>query len=235
MLTIRLTAPSPSLPARLATPYFSAVPPDTPIDPDGVEGIPSAGPYYVASAEPGGGLVLKRNPNYGGDRPAGLSEIHIVCPTDRLRAIADVEAGKTTRSRSRPEEAGTTRLRAQYGAGADTTPREQPRFLSGPFPGIQYLALNTQRPMFASARMRKAVNYAIDRPALASQPLRADPVDQPTIRPAGNAGFHDASIYPLGGPQSRRRGDSRAARRPCGDVHLRGPWCRHNAASSART
>ena len=43
-LTIKLIYPSPSLPARLAAPFFSAVPPATPVDPSGIEGIPSAGP-----------------------------------------------------------------------------------------------------------------------------------------------------------------------------------------------
>lgn len=231
-LTITLTAPSPSLPARLATPYFSAVPPDTPIDAAGIPGIPSAGPYYVAAAEPGGGRVLKRNPSYGGDRPASLSEIQILPEQPQAQGIADVEAGKTDLVSIAPQETGTTRVRAQYGAGADGTHGEQPRFLSGPFPGIQYLALNTQRPMFASARMRKAVNYAIDRPALAGQPLQGGP-GQPTDQfiPPGMVGFQDASIYPLGGPQLQkarrlaRGGGGHAVMYTCQDL-----WCRHNAA-----
>jgi YVTN family beta-propeller protein len=231
-LTIRLTAPSPSLPARLATPYFSAVPADTPIDPAGIPGIPSAGPYYVASADPGGGRVLKRNPNYGGDRPAGLSEIETLTAQPQAQGIAHVEAGTTDVVPIAPGEKGTARVQARYGARTDSTVADQPRFLAGAFPGIQYLALNTQRPLFSSARMRKAVNYAIDRPALASQPLQGGP-GRPTDQyiPPGMRGFRDASIYPLGGPQlgkARRLaggGGGHAVMYTCEDL-----WCRHNAA-----
>src|SRR5205085_973171 len=51
-LTISLTKPSGSLPARLATPYFCAVPSSTPASAQGVPAIPSAGPYYVAFYAP---------------------------------------------------------------------------------------------------------------------------------------------------------------------------------------
>jgi YVTN family beta-propeller protein len=74
-LTIRLSRADPSLPARLAMPYFCAVPPNTPIRASGIEHIPSAGPYYVAYHAPKRELVLRRNPNYGGHRPQGPAEI----------------------------------------------------------------------------------------------------------------------------------------------------------------
>ena len=48
-LTLRLSRPAPDLLARLAMPFFCAVPAGTPILRRGVDTIPSAGPYYVAS------------------------------------------------------------------------------------------------------------------------------------------------------------------------------------------
>src|SRR5262249_19840379 len=49
-LTIRLAAPSPDFLARLAQPAGScAVPSDTPVNRNGVNQIPSAGPNYVTS------------------------------------------------------------------------------------------------------------------------------------------------------------------------------------------
>ena len=68
-LTIRLTAPSANLPARMAAPWFCAVPPATPISGPGTERIPMAGPYYIASYAPERHLLLRRNPNYHGPRP----------------------------------------------------------------------------------------------------------------------------------------------------------------------
>ena len=47
-------------------PFVCPVPIGTPVDFKGLAGIPSAGPYYVASYVPNRDLVLRRNPNYHG-------------------------------------------------------------------------------------------------------------------------------------------------------------------------
>ena len=85
-LTVRLRARSPTLPARLASQYFCAVPSNTPISAAGVERIPMAGPYYIASSTPERRLVLRRNPNYGGRRPARFEEIEIDLDVAAARA-----------------------------------------------------------------------------------------------------------------------------------------------------
>ena len=54
-LTLRLAAPAPELATLIALPFFCAVPVGTPIDPNGVRNVPSAGPYYVAAMLPGRG------------------------------------------------------------------------------------------------------------------------------------------------------------------------------------
>jgi YVTN family beta-propeller protein len=199
-LRIRLTAPSPTFPARLATHYFSAVPPNTPTDPGGIAGIPSAGPYYVAATDPLGGLVLKRNPNYGGDRPAELSEINIVPDAEGL-GIDDVEAGRADAIALTPDEQEEAGIEAEYGAQSEAARAGDQRYFSYPTLFSAYLALNTQRPLLSSAAMRRAVNYAIDRPALAREPnqaLSGQPTDQ--YIPPGMRGYRDAEVYPLDGP-----------------------------------
>ena len=74
-LEIELTRAAPDFPARIALPFFCAVPIGTPIDPGGLREIPSAGPYYVSSYTPNEQIVLRRNPNYQGPRPHRLDEI----------------------------------------------------------------------------------------------------------------------------------------------------------------
>ena len=54
----------------------------------------SAGPYYVDSYLPGRGLVLRRNPNYGGDRPQELEEIRLEFRVAAQRGVEAVEAGR---------------------------------------------------------------------------------------------------------------------------------------------
>ena len=69
--------------------------------------------------------------------------------------------------------------------------------------GVQYLAMNHDRPLFKGAKgtdLAKAINYAIDRKALLAQGgyLAGKRTDQ--ILPPGMAGFRDANLYPLKGP-----------------------------------
>ncbi len=68
-LVIRLVRPAPDFPARMTGPWFCAVPPTLPADPEGVAKFPAAGPYYVAENVRGRRIVLRRNLFYRGSRP----------------------------------------------------------------------------------------------------------------------------------------------------------------------
>ena len=59
--------------------------------------------------------------------------------------------------------------------------------------------MNTSRDLFSSLRMRRAVNYAIDRRALARAGAGGGGSETPTDQylPPGMPGFRDARIYPL--------------------------------------
>jgi YVTN family beta-propeller protein len=215
-LTITLTAPSPTFPARLAESYFCAVPPDTPVDPAGLARIPSAGPYYVASQDSNSGLVLKRNPAYAGRRPRHFAEIDILRPVAQPQAIADVEAGSADASNLIPGQSGIARIEGEYGPHGSRAGAGPPRFLSSPTLSLHYLVLNTKRPLFSAPRLRRAANYAVDRRALARQPLphvSGHPTDQ--YIPQHMPGFRDAIVYPLDGPEvakARRLAGGRGGR-----------------------
>ena len=213
-LTIHLTEPAPSLPARLAMPYFCAVPPATPIRPGGVEHIPSAGPYYIDSRTRDSELVLRRNPNYHGPRPRRLDAIDYRFGATAARDTALVEAGRgdyvddplaQLRFASAVSPAVDARLERDYGPHSPAARSGQQRYFINPVPGVSYLMLNARRRLFAGSRMRRAASFAVDRAALArnAQPgIASMPTDQylpPTI-----PGFRDANIYPLGGPDVAR-------------------------------
>jgi peptide/nickel transport system substrate-binding protein len=104
-------------------------------------------------------------------------------------------------------------LGATYGVN---TPGGQ--FHALPLNTVWYVALNTSRPPFNNANLRKAVNYAVDRPALsaADGAHAATPTDQ--ILPPGIQGFRDAHIYPLDGPDYARARSLAAG--ACGTVKL---------------
>jgi YVTN family beta-propeller protein len=222
--TLRLTLhePAPSIVSLLAAPYFCAVPPDTPIRPEGVDTLPAAGPYYVASHVPGRGLVLRRNPNYAGPRPSRLAEIRIRTGVSPERAVAAVEAGRADYAvLNPPGEPGVSpaterRLAQRYGPGSEAARAGRQRVFIQPTPNIYYFIFNTRHGPFADVRVRRAVNFAMDRRALALHTGIGEsgrPTDQHI--PPGMPGFEDAAIYPLGGP------DLPAARRLAGTARRR--------------
>jgi YVTN family beta-propeller protein len=207
-LAITLTRPAPSILARLAMSFFCAVPMNAPTSPQ--TAIPSAGPYYIASHVPNQQLVLKRNPNYHGPRPHRLDEIVYTIGIAPSKSVTRVEKGRADYVAGRLPNEVDARLAARYGPGS--TPQ---RYFVNPVLALGYLGLNTHRALFSSARMRRAVNYAIDRRALARQgsPISGPgafttiPTDQ--YLPSTMPGFERTSIYPLGG-------DLRSARRLAG-------------------
>lgn len=236
-LTIRLAKPVPNLAARLGSTHFCAVPPETPIDPEGVDDLPSAGPYYVASHAPRRSLVLRRNPNYRGPRPQRLAEIRYSFGTTLERGVKEVEAGRADYVDLylplSPDVTPKTRRRlmARYGPDSEAARAGHQQVFTQTRPGVFSFAFNTRRGPFADARLRRAVNYAIDRRALAREVgigVPGRPTDQ--YLPPGIPGFKDAAIYPLGEP------DRTAARRLTRGVHRRAtlytcstPGCVRNA------
>jgi peptide/nickel transport system substrate-binding protein len=212
-LTIRLVRPAPDLPARTAMPQLCAVPPDTPIRTGGVENIPSAGPYYIASHTPNAELVLRRNPNYHGSRPRRFDEIGYQFGATPAQAAALVEAGRADYANAAfgfgylnpVPTANDARLERDYGTHSLAARADRQRYFVNRTPALQYLLLNARRPLFASARMRRAVNFAVDRAALARNAgsgFSGLPTDQ--YLPNSMPGFRDADIYPLGGPDVAR-------------------------------
>jgi peptide/nickel transport system substrate-binding protein len=199
-LTIGLIAPAPDILARVAEPAFCAVPSNTPIDPKGVRVIPSAGPYRVASYTPGQGVVLTRNPNYRGSRPHLFARIELAVAVAPKRAVAQVEAGTADYVSDDEVDTDAARLAAHYGPGSPAANSGRQQYFINPLLQLDFLALNTHRPLFADHRLRQAVNYAIDRTALARLgdafvPLPEHPTDH--YLPPGMPGYSNAHIYPL--------------------------------------
>ena len=219
-LTITLSQPDGSFLANLAGGAACAVPIGTPAVPGGLNDIPSAGPYYVESYSPRQQLVLRRNPNYRGDRPHHLDQMVFTIGIDSARALAEIEAGTADYAvDGLPRDAGPG-LESQYGPGSKAARSGHQQYFISPANGVRVLYMNTSRPLFSNVRLRLAVNYAIDRPALAAQgqrfaednPFNAGSPADSYMLPA-TAGAADFHLYPLTGPNLRR------ARQLAGNVH----------------
>jgi ABC-type transport system substrate-binding protein/class 3 adenylate cyclase len=219
-LTIRLSQPDGAFLAYLAEGNACAVPRDTPADPGGINDIPSAGPYYIASYTPRQQLVLRPNPNYHGDRPHHLDQIVYAIGVDRSRAVEEIEAGKADFAADGIPAGAGPRLESRYGPGSNAAKAGHQQYFIKAVNGARYLHMNTSRPLFSNVRLRRAVNYALDRQALVAQNRRfagrgpfsaSEPTDDYTTRSI--AGATDFDLYPLSGPDLPR------AKQLAGRVH----------------
>ncbi len=118
-LTIHLRRPVPNLDARLAAPYFCAVPKDTPAIPTGVQSpLPSAGPYYVAGTSGGAFVVLRRNPHYPWRSRGGFAAFVYEFNVDERRALDMIRRGQADYAAFYGSDLRST-LTAQLGAPPD--------------------------------------------------------------------------------------------------------------------
>jgi len=208
-LTIRLSQPDGGFLGLLADGSACAVPRDTPVA-RGMNNIPSAGPYYIASYTPRQQLVLRRNPNYHGTRPRRLDRIVLAIGVDPVDGLKQVEAGTADYALELPREAGP-RLESAYGPRSEAAKAGRQQYFISEALGARILHMNTSRPLFSDVRLRRAVNYAIDRTALAAEGRRAAEVNPfnagaPTddfLPPSAN-GAADFRLYPVDGPDLRR-------------------------------
>jgi peptide/nickel transport system substrate-binding protein len=188
-IVVTMDRPAADLPAMLSSTLFCAVPAGLPDRP--TQTAPMAGPYYIASAT-AGEIVLKRNPYYRGRRPRNPAEIDwsFGVPGDAIPL--EVERGDSDYGVVSPRS--TASIAARYGINKS-------QFFVAPGYQVLCLALNTTRPLFAgNPQLRRAVNFAVDRHALAAAfgSYVGRRTDQ--FLPFAMPGFVAANLYPLRGP-----------------------------------
>jgi peptide/nickel transport system substrate-binding protein len=189
-LTIQLRVPAPDFTQRLALPYFCAVPawaPDHQIDT-----LPSAGPFAIERYRPGRSLVLRRNPYYHGPRRSTLQRIIYRFGAFSSQIRLQLEQGDADYGVVTP---------SAFAALAQRFKGDRRHLFVVQQPIVAYLALNTARPLFKdNPWLRRAVNYALDRPDLVRLfgPEGAVPNDE--YLPPGFPGYQVQHVYPVGEP-----------------------------------
>jgi ABC-type transport system substrate-binding protein len=157
-LTFHLTKPNATFVSILSMQWFTPVKPNTPYSSTGLNVYPAAGPYYIASRDPGRSTVLKRNPYYKGDRPANPDQIVLTPNVNTDQSLLQVKAGQADLDIIGIPATAAAGLAQQYGVNKG-------RFWVGPTSCVSYMAMNNARAPFDNLAARKAVEYAIDRPA----------------------------------------------------------------------
>ena len=191
-VTFHLRSPDPDFLYKLTVVGFSApVPPGTPDRDSGSRPVPGTGPYRIESSNRRQ-LRLVRNPFFRewshAAQPDGAPDAVVWRFTSQEGAVRDVERG-------RADWVGalipTPRLRALRIRHAGLL-HENPSF------DVGYIPLNTRRPPFDDVRVRRALNLAIDRAAIARMhggTALATPTCQPL--PPGFRGFRRYCPYTL--------------------------------------
>lgn len=212
-LTIHLTSRDGGMLDKLAMPFFCAIEPSkTPVNPQGVNTLPGAGPYYIADRTVGKQIVLKANPYYKGDRPHRSGTIVLTMNTNPQQTFLQVSNGTYAADPSGLDNpSAASQLAQQYGINKS-------RFFVHPTPETDYVALNTSRSAFGSAAVRKGVNYAIDRPALLRVRGFLGGKRTTEILPESlTGGVYNQHLYPIAGANAAK---GKAVAGSCGNVNL---------------
>ena len=129
--------------------------------------------------------------------PANPDRIVITVLTDQAQSFLQTKAGQVDYDMGGLPPTAHQELFNTYGVNKS-------RYFVNPGPNVAYMALNTSRAPFSNVNLRKAVNYAVDRPAWlrVGGLLAGKRTDQ--ILPSGLRGFRDAKIYPIQGANPTR-------------------------------
>ena len=191
-LILKLTQPDGGMLSKLAMPFFQALETKTKVDPHGANAYPSAGPYYIASRIPLRRIVIKANKFYKGPRPHNINTFDININTNLDQSLLQVKSNQIDYDMGGLPSTAHADLAKRYGTNKG-------QYQVHPLVETDYVALNTSRSTFSSAKLRKAANFAIDRPAMlrVRGAFAGNKTDQ--VLPPGMGGFKNAKLYPLKG------------------------------------
>ena len=186
-ITINLVKPDSEFKYKLAVPFASIVPADSPPKDAGTKPLPGTGAYYFASYDPNKQLVMKRNPYFKqwsqAAQPAGYPDE--IIQSYGLTAESQITAVENGQADWSYENAPADRLGemgSKYASQVHVTP----------LTAFWYAPMNVNLPPFNNLKARQAVNYAIDRnaavkifggPKLASPSCQVLPPDFPGNKP----------------------------------------------------
>jgi peptide/nickel transport system substrate-binding protein len=162
-ITIRLESPQGDFANVLASEFAAPVPANAPSSDTSTHPLPATGPYMIQSYQPNKQIVEVRNPHFrasalGGNVPAGNPD-KVVWD---IVADAATALHRTTNGQDDwdPQQIPSSSLKSVEAKYAGQLKVYTP-------PNTYYFFMNTRVAPFDNVLVRRAVNYAIDRDALA--------------------------------------------------------------------
>ncbi len=159
-ITIKLKTPNGAFPYILSMPFASVVPGDTPFENQTKNPPPGVGPYRFQNVRQGRGYELVRNENFpeieGLPEPK-LDRIEVEIKKNQRRQVQDVIQNKVDWIVDPPPADQLREVKAEY----------SDRYEEYVTNSTYYYFMNHRVAPFDNPEVRKAVNYAIDKRALA--------------------------------------------------------------------
>jgi peptide/nickel transport system substrate-binding protein len=170
----------PTLPSRMA--FMKMVPPKASESADFAESPVGTGPYLFDNRTVGESITLKANPNYWGDAPS-IQEVEVRTLEDESARLAALKSGEVDLVLNlSPDFAG-----------------EVPKFINVPgAENMNVLLLNKEPGVTDDPRVRQALNYAIDKEAIAESLYSgyARPLKCSTVPPQAFGHNPNLEAYP---------------------------------------
>src|ERR687892_630987 len=158
-ITIRLTEPDGTFSNVLAMNFAGLVPSDTPFRNLTKDPPPGVGPYTITESVPNRQFVMERVKGFDvpGIPPGKIDTITTKIVKSTARQAQDVISGELDYMQDPPPADLKPEIRARY----------EDRYEEHVTVSTFYFFMNTRTPPFDDPRVREAVNYGVDKPALA--------------------------------------------------------------------
>jgi peptide/nickel transport system substrate-binding protein len=160
-ITINLSEPDGSFSHVLGMWFAALVPGDTPCKELTKDPPPGVGPYMVTESVPNREFVLEKNPNFpdlGPDiPPAKVDKITTKIIKSAQRQAQDVISGELDYMQDPPPADIKPEVKAEY----------SDRYREQTAASTYYMFMNHREPPFDDPKVREAVNWGLDKPALA--------------------------------------------------------------------
>ena len=177
-VTFHLVEPDPNFIYGLGLLFASPVPAGTPDTSEAIAPIPTTGPYSIEPNTDHDELVLVRNRYFvtWSARPEGFPDRIVWRFLDQDRQVGEVLSGRADLAYQLTDR--VPELATSHAGQVHLAPQS----------GIFYMGLNTQTPPFDDVRVRRALNFAVDRGTIAALfEGRGSPTCQ--ILPSGFPGY----------------------------------------------
>jgi len=160
-ITFNLTQPDGEFLQKIAIPHAAILPAEAPAKDSGTEPIPGTGPYVIASYDPNKRLRMVRNPYFKvwskAAQPAGYpDEIDYDFGLTEEAAVTAIQNGQADWMFDPPPPDRLAELGTKYASQVSLHP----------LTAMWYAPMNTNLAPFNDVRVRRAVNFAIDRNAI---------------------------------------------------------------------